>query len=86
MSKERASTPPELFAKKCRSISQMEDRDKDQDEELRKLVERSSSKVKVDRSSHDDLKEMKKTSSVYSEKTKSLNRSTSCRVPGSVRK
>ncbi|KAJ3398668.1 hypothetical protein HDU80_008687, partial [Chytriomyces hyalinus] len=83
---QRASTPPEVFASRTRSISQMEDRDRGQDEEVRRIVERSSSKIRVEHASNSDLEKGSTGSGrggLSITNTMSLGRSASVRVPGS---
>ncbi|KAJ3380920.1 hypothetical protein HDU84_005503 [Entophlyctis sp. JEL0112] len=83
---DRATTPPEIFAAKCRSVSHMEDRDKEEEEEMRKLIDRSTSKMKL-QTSNEDLKAKERKSAVSKTADREkLTRTASCRVPGSVRK
>ncbi|KAJ3232311.1 hypothetical protein HDU81_003052 [Chytriomyces hyalinus] len=85
---QRASTPPEVFASRTRSISQMEDRDRGQDEEVRKIVERSSSKIRMEHASNSDLEKGSNGSGrgglSTNNNSMSLGRSASVRVPGSL--
>ncbi|KAI8609979.1 hypothetical protein BC830DRAFT_1173098 [Chytriomyces sp. MP71] len=53
--KGKPSTPPEVFALKNRSMSRMEERDGEQDDELKRIVERSASKKRVERASNSEL-------------------------------
>ncbi|KAJ3391764.1 Cu-binding protein [Entophlyctis sp. JEL0112] len=61
----------------------MEDRDKEEEEEMKKLIERSASKLKL-QSSNEDLKskERKSATSKIANRDR-LTRAASCRVPGS---
>ncbi|KAJ3075258.1 hypothetical protein HDU98_008728 [Podochytrium sp. JEL0797] len=83
-SKDRSGTPPEMFAARCRSVSQMEDRDKDGEEAVKRAVERSNSKLK--KSERGSTEELKKGRTLDIGTDAKLSRSSSCRVPGSIRK
>ncbi|KAJ3108410.1 Cu-binding protein [Phlyctochytrium bullatum] len=80
---ERSNTPPELFASRTRSISLMESRDLEQDACMAKLQEKSSSRAKLDQHGSDPELANLPSSQDNRAPVKKLQRSVSCRTPGS---
>ncbi|KAJ3099028.1 hypothetical protein HDU97_003514 [Phlyctochytrium planicorne] len=83
---ERSDTPPELFASRTRSISLMESRDIEQDHCIQKLQEKSSSRARLEQHGSDpELAKPSQQDNRPATAGKKLQRSVSCRAPGSVR-